>query len=1203
MAENASRLDWLRLRAVMRKAVLALALTGMLPPGVPAQAQTPEVTGEATLTKPGEYARLLIKLSEDVESDVRISGSVLIVRFRRPVNVTYDKLEIAVPDFVSSVRRDPDGSALRFALNRKVNVNVMAAGERLFVDLLPESWSGLPPPLPQSVVQELAERARIAEKKLRDQQASAAMQTQPPIRVRTSMQPTFLRFIFELPDSLNVSTDLGKNRFAMKFEQAYRFDLADAKNGLTPNIAGIDQRIENERAIVELALIGDVDVHAFREDRSYIVDVGFDSSMTPNTTNKPAEPGQRRISAPETKPAVDPVEASVAKASSSIAMQAPPPAAVPAPAPKPVSETPAVADLPEMTRAPATPVTIPASDPAPVSPPSPVSPATPRSASVATMPGSPLVAVESERSNDALRLAFPFAKPVAAAMFQRGHSLWLVFDDKTAFDLDPVRRDGDRVIRNATSTMLDDGVAVRLDLARPKLASLVADGTRWRLTFADISGAPSQPLAVIRNIPEPSRASIAIPFASPGRLHRLVDPEAGDTLLVVTGENPVRGFIKQQNYLEFSILDSVHGVLLQPKSDDLSVELATDKIVVGRPGGLTLSAGDLAQRRSAVAPAKPAVDLDSWKLDSSANFLKRLDRLMTDASSASSEHRLNARLDLARFYMARGLYPEAKGVLDVVLAEFKAGHEEPVPLVLRAAANILSGHPAAGLTDLSNPAVGSGHDSGLWRALALARQGKWSDAREQFKNFEMTVSSLPIDLQQIMLLDAARSSIEVRDFAGASGKLDELAGIGVPVPMKPAMSVLRGRLAESLGTDEKAEDEYHEAAISKNRPAAADATWRLASLKMRKGSMSEEDALAEIETLAMTWRGDDTEIATLNLLTRLYAGQERYRDSFMASRAATLLKPNAPAAREMQDRSSELFSQLYLTPKGEGMPPVDALAMFYEFRELTPIGRRGDEMIRRLADRLVAVDLLDQASELLQYQIDKRLEGAARATVATRLAMVYLMNRKPERAIAALQGARMADLAGELRQQRLLLEARAQSDIGRHELAYDLVSNISGREATRLRADIRWAARRWGEGSEQIELLYGERWRDFQPLAANEKSDILRAAIGYSLAEDSIGLSRLREKYAPKFTEEADRKSFDAATRLDSASGAQLSQIAKMAASVDTLDGFLREMKVRFPDVLARAPLPPETKDVVSTGALSEIPRGLRPVGLKPVAR
>ena len=89
-----------------------------------------------------------------------------------------------------------------------------------------------------------------------------------------------------------------------------------------------------------------------------------------------------------------------------------------------------------------------------------------------------------------------------------------------------------------------------------------------------------------------------------------------------------------------------------------------------------------------------------------------------------------------------------------------------------------------------------------------------------------------------------------------------------------------------------------------------------------------------------------------------------------------------------------------LGPKGDDMQPVDALGMFYEFRELTPIGRRGDEMIRRLADRLVAVDLLDQAAELLQYQVDKRLEGAARAQVAARLAMVYLTNRKPDRAIA-----------------------------------------------------------------------------------------------------------------------------------------------------------------------------------------------------------
>ena len=72
-------------------------------------------------------------------------------------------------------------------------------------------------------------------------------------------------------------------------------------------------------------------------------------------------------------------------------------------------------------------------------------------------------------------------------------------------------------------------------------------------------------------------------------------------------------------------------------------------------------------------------------------------------------------------------------------------------------------------------------------------------------------------------------------------------------------------------------------------------------------------------------------------------------------------------------------------------------------------------MIRRLADRLVSVDLLDQAAELLQYQVDNRLQGAARAQVATRLAVIYLMNRKPDKAQAVLRATRTADLSNELR--------------------------------------------------------------------------------------------------------------------------------------------------------------------------------------------
>src|ERR1041384_6226436 len=149
---------------------------------------------------------------------------------------------------------------------------------------------------------------------------------------------------------------------------------------------------------------------------------------------------------------------------------------------------------------------------------------------------------------------------------------------------------------------------------------------------------------------------------------------------------------------------------------------------------------------------------------------------------------------------------------------------------------------------------------------------------------------------------------------------------------------------------------------------------------------------------------------------------------------AMMSHSNSDLTRQIQDEAAVSFESLFLAGKGDAMPAIEALGLFYDYRELVPIGRRGDEMIRKLTDRLVAVDLLDQAAELLQHQVDHRLQGAARAQVATRLAVIYLINRKPDRALATLRATRADGLANELRDQRLLLEARALSETARPDL-------------------------------------------------------------------------------------------------------------------------------------------------------------------------
>jgi hypothetical protein len=448
-----------------------------------------------------------------------------------------------------------------------------------------------------------------------------------------------------------------------------------------------------------------------------------------------------------------------------------------------------------------------------------------------------------------------------------------------------------------------------------------------------------------------------------------------------------------------------------------------------------------------------------------------------------------------------------------------------------------------------------------------------------------------------VLTETMRASLEVKDYSGAARRRSDLDVVIVTPEMKPSIAILRGRLAEALGHDRDAQNEYRIAMRSKDREAASEGKLLDLILRQKRTEIAQPDLLRDLETLAMTWRGGEVEVKALQMMAHIYADTGRYNEALMAVRIATKLEPNSEISRQGQDMAAALFAQLFLSPKGDELPPIEALGMFFEFRELTPIGRRGDEMIRRLADRLVSIDLLDQAAELLQYQIDKRLEGAARAQVAARLAMVYLTHRKPDRAVAALRSTRIADLSGELRQQRLLLEARAQSDVGRHDLGLDIISNLSGREAVRLRSDIYWASRKWRESAEQIELYYADRWRDFKPLNAVEKGDVIRAVVGYALADDAIGLARFREKYAPLMSGEADRFAFETASAPGAVTSAEFAQIAKMAAGVDTLDGFLREMKQRFPDATARAPLPPQTVkgEPVHTGSLPEI------VGLKRV--
>ena len=131
------------------------------------------------LSTDGGFARLVVAYRQEVKTAPELVGGVLSIPMPRTAAVPVDQLQRRLAGYVRAAERDRE--ALRLTLAPGVTANVMAAGEKLFVDLLPQSWIGLPPSLPPSVIDALARKA--------GQRSRAIVQARPSVPVAPPVAP------------------------------------------------------------------------------------------------------------------------------------------------------------------------------------------------------------------------------------------------------------------------------------------------------------------------------------------------------------------------------------------------------------------------------------------------------------------------------------------------------------------------------------------------------------------------------------------------------------------------------------------------------------------------------------------------------------------------------------------------------------------------------------------------------------------------------------------------------------------------------------------------------------------------------------------------------------------------------------------------------------------------------------------------------
>ena len=131
----------------------------------------------------------------------------------------------------------------------------------------------------------------------------------------------------------------------------------------------------------------------------------------------------------------------------------------------------------------------------------------------------------------------------------------------------------------------------------------------------------------------------------------------------------------------------------------------------------------------------------------------------------------------------------------------------------------------------------------------------------------------------------------------------------------------------------------------------------------RPARSARDQAIDELEGLTVLWRGDRTEVEALDLLGRLYVDANRYRDALPHAGGGDDRAPDVRRhPRAAADHGRTPSPTCSWSSAATSCRRWRRSASSTTIRELVPVGRRGDEMIRRLADRLISVDLLDQAA-------------------------------------------------------------------------------------------------------------------------------------------------------------------------------------------------------------------------------------------------
>jgi hypothetical protein len=743
-------------------------------------------------------------------------------------------------------------------------------------------------------------------------------------------------------------------------------------------------------------------------------------------------------------------------------------------------------------------------------------------------------------ADDSATLRFPLEERTAFAVFKRNHHLWIVLGKAVKLDLSEFNDIEKTVIGKPEIIANKKATILYLPIDDNVYASLTKEdnSNRVAILITQKKQMPAFPLPVEVSTIPPAPPHVLISTLEMADTVVVRDPMIGDTLLITPLFKAGEGVASTREFIEFDLLETVQGIAVTKKADDVKIVQLRNGIRVTTSRGAVISPGlpklDIKDVNDSVQANPTLFPYEMWKADATKPRREQLQKLFHQiVETANSQDANNARLRMAQIYLSEGLAPEAIAMLDGINRSNPSFYRIAKLNALRGAANFLMTRFIESARDFAAAELNNNKEIEYWRAVLSDLLGNPNQTYDYLAMNEDYISKYPPLFRQRLAIVAADRAISAKEYNIALKIFDSLHQDNLLDSINAYINFLMAKISLDTGQEKEAVENLEKLAADVKHPfVMARAEFTLIARDMDAG-LDTEKTIDRLERLRLNWHGDNLELKVLTLLGELYHDKKDYVNAMRIWNNGIQSFPNTTTAIDMTRKMAEAFIIMFNEGEADKLPPLEALALYYEYRNYMPSGTAGNEMIDRLADRLISVDLLDQAAGLLEHQMRNQAEKERRSHIGAKLASVHLMNHQPQKALNALQDSVYGENPVMLRLRRNQLSAEAMFELGKPDLALQTLGQDESPEAERIRMDIYWQAKDWAKLSAGIEYMLKKRPDITAPVTIDESEYLIKLALAYIFTNNKEQLQYLRDYFGPLMAKSPNRKVFEYVTSPD----------------------------------------------------------------------